>query len=404
MKKSGCNYHTQTGSSLIGIALLTVVMGALMTGGIYLLQNYQTIKSDQRTTDVSVILEKAVDDFVAINKRYPCPTRLSVAPNDPNFGLEDCTIVDIAGRDSGVKIGAAPVRSLNVPDKMMVDGYGKRHIYAVSSDLTATSPLPDLNNTLGQITILDESGESLSTPSGYVTFAFISPGEDDRGAYDVEGNEIMPCGAAGSSEAAQNCDFADATFAISSKKSFRGEATDFTHRFAYQVSAPAYNWHTQAWSDCGSDASGTEWTSPRPICFSSEQERNVTCKDKDGNDVDAAEESNPDRCGHTPKPVTLRACSLGPCSWDVAEVSCPISTTPDPIPEPDPVCITEFIRNISDHTIPNASGDCTGGARRSCELDGGYLRNVNVRDKGPDPVRGNDRCHVTAECVREVCR
>jgi hypothetical protein len=335
MKKSECNYHTQTGSSLIGIALLTVVMGALMTGGIYLLQNYQTIKSDQRTTDVSIILEKAVDDFVAINKRYPCPTRLSVAPNDPNFGLEDCTIVDIAGRDSGVKIGAAPVRSLNVPDKMMVDGYGKRHIYAVSSDLTATSPLPDLNNTLGQITILDESGESLSTPSGYVTFAFISPGEDGRGAYDIEGNEILPCGTSG--EASKNCDFADATFAISSKKSFQGKDTDFTHRFAYQVSPPIHKWYTEPWSECGSDIdrdgdgdlTNNEWTSPRPTCFSSEQARVVTCKDKDGNDVDSAEENNPDKCGHTPKPVTLRACSLGPCRWDVAEASCPVPISDD---------------------------------------------------------------------------
>lgn len=312
------SFCKERGSSLIGVAILTVVMGALMSGGIFLLQNYQTIKSDQRTTDNAVSLETAIRDFVATQKRYPCPAQLSVAPDEPGFGQEDCSIADVAGsRGEGVKIGTVPVRTLNIPDKMMVDGYSKRQIYAVTSAMTAGTP--DLKNGLGSINIVDENGDSISSTAGYVVYAVVSPGEDNRGAYSMQGDLLEPCAAAG--DASENCNLSNGTFVSSSLKSFRGEDTDFTHRFAFKASTPAYSWHTSAWSNCGTDDSGAE-LSPRPTCFSSTQARSVECRDKQGTVVPVAQETDSDKCGHTVKPDDVRPCSLGPCRWSTSPASC----------------------------------------------------------------------------------
>jgi hypothetical protein len=290
--------HTQKGSSLIGVAILTLVMGFLMTGGIFLMKNYDVIKADQKTVDTSIALQEALDNFIAIEKRYPCPAPIDVAPDVTGFGLEDCSISDTAGRDGNVKIGAAPVRTLNIPDKMIVDGYGKRHIYAVTSSMTV--PSADILHGLGSIYIYDEAGISVSKNEGYVTYALLSPGKDDRGTYDIQGREIAPCPTG--TTAGENCD-GNATFVSSSKKIFRGEATDFTHSFTFKASSFEYDWVANDWNDCDG------------ICFSGSQTRTVTCQDKQGNTVPSAEESDIDKCGHTSRPILSRACSLGACSW-----------------------------------------------------------------------------------------
>ena len=304
--------HAQRGSSLIGVAILTLVMGFLMTGAIYLMQNYDVIKADQKTVDTSITLEKALKNFIAIKKRYPCPAPMNVAPDAPGFGLEDCSITPVNGRDGiPVLIGTAPVRTLNIPDKMIVDGYGKRHVYAVTQTMTA--PSADILHGLGAISIHDDNGVSVSQKDGYVTYALISVGQDDRGAYNLQGKLLEPCGSA------KNCN-GTATFVSSSLKTFRGETTDFTHSFAFKASAVDYDWASGNWSECGEDATGTEWSgSPhaQPACFSSYQARDIKCRDRQGNEVALADETNTDKCGHTTKPAAERVCSLGPCRWNV---------------------------------------------------------------------------------------
>ncbi len=316
---------TQSGTSLIGVAVLTLVMGFLITGAIYLLQNYDTIKSDQQSIDTSIALQEGLRNYVAMNKRYPCPARIDIAPDQAGFGLEDCSITDVNGRNNlPVKVGMPPVRTINVPDKMMLDGYGKRHIYAVTSDMTSTSPLPNLRNDLGAIFIHDENGNPISQADGYVIYALLSPGVNDHGAYDAQGALLRACDPTAGIEAAENCD-GDAVFISSSVKTFRGEDGDFTHSFAFKGSALAYSWQTGAWSECGQNTNGVDWNGtehPVPACFSSFQARNISCVDRQGNVVPVANEQDEEFCGHTPRPAEDRVCSLGPCRWQVIPAQC----------------------------------------------------------------------------------
>jgi hypothetical protein len=193
---------------------------------------------------------------------------------------------------------------------MIIDGYGKRHIYAVTTSMTV--PSADILNGLGSIYLHDESGASISQKDGHVTYAILSHGEDDRGAYDIQGREIAPC--AIGTLAGNNCD-GDATFISSSQKIFRGEASDFTHSFAFKASSFEYDWVANDWNACDGE------------CFSGGQTRTVTCQDKQGNTVPSAEESDIDKCGHTSRPILSRACSLGACSWRAQSYSGCIPST-----------------------------------------------------------------------------
>lgn len=329
--KSLSSILNSQGSTLIGVALLTLVMGFLMSGGIYLLNTYNSVQTKIETEDKTRSLQDAIQNFVDIHKRYPCPARIDLAPDASGFGQEDCAIDDVSGRDGlDVLIGTVPVRTLNVPDSNIVDGYGRRYIYAVTTDRTAIDGTADVVNSMGAITILHSVNgheETLSNEAGFVVYALMSSGADDRGAYDINGNEISPC--VEGTIAGENCDFDDAVFKTTIVSTTAAD-TDFSHKFAFVAKGPAFYWHTGPWSECGRkytmgnptdqslwSGSGTDnrsaygHTAATPICDASHQERLVECRKKQGSNTDVVDTN----CNHTPRPVSLRACAIAPCKW-----------------------------------------------------------------------------------------
>ena len=316
----------EKGSSLIGVAILMLALGFIVTGAIYLMQNYETIYSDQDSVEGLREIETSLMDFVAREGRYPCPASLTLAPDQEDpvdgtvYGREGPTNCNAAGTYSGtfraigrgganVRIGAIPVRSLNLPDSKMVDGYGRRYFYAITEDMA--SPGADVQNDLGVISIENQNGDPISDVSGHIVYALISPGPDDRGAYDEQGNLLQPCQAG--TDAYNNCRFTTvtnppATFTASSQKSFGVGANTFTHTFAFHANTIPYRWFTTPWDACGE--ANFSLSPPREICFSGTQYRTVECRDNRGTVVADSE------CSHTPKPEADRVCSLPPCRWN----------------------------------------------------------------------------------------
>lgn len=382
------NNASQQGSTLIGVALLTLVMGFLMTGGIYLINTYDAVNKDIKSSETTANLQEAVKNFAGIHKRYPCPAPIDLAPDAPGFGLEDCGISNVAGRVDelgnpiDVKIGAVPVRTLNVPDHMIIDGFGKRHVYAVTTNMTANDGSADVVNGHGAITIMHVVGsyeETLSDIEGYVVYALMSPGEDDRGAFDINGKEILPCEVG--TIAGENCDN-DATFYTTLKSSV-GDSTDFTHNFAFVANTPAHYWNMGQWSECGkkftkgNPSSQSKWngsgsnneseygnTAAKPVCFASNQERQVVCRDKQGNDV-ANEE-----CNHTKEPVDFRSCAIGPCRWKRLQPSCSGGSTPEPEP-PTRMC-TKTVRGYDGGTNRSRGAAISRAMSQCTNLGGNY--------------------------------
>lgn len=235
---------TENGGSLIAMAILTLVIGTMITGFLFIYQNQETIKKDQATINKNEVILSSIKNYLMRNGRLPCPAPLNARRDSRFFGIEDparnCNqgsyygaaspstnfissrgIVRVAplpqcptgapncrvGTPPGnIKIGTIPTRNLNLPDSYMVDGYGKRYIYAVTENLA--SPGANNNANLGAIDIIDSAGNSLPKQRGYVKYIFFSPGVDDRGSYDVEGQLIQACNLA--VLAGENCDFQSA--------------------------------------------------------------------------------------------------------------------------------------------------------------------------------------------------
>jgi hypothetical protein len=251
----------ERGSSLIGLCLLIVSLGAILTGGLALYKNYELVTSDQETVDKNLMITKAINDFVFRNDRYPCAAPLNAPMDSPNYGREHVngagvtvacnspnyynafrapnpanpiTNANLGGiyitagdirpgtpfvpanpptqpnpiparppvPTGNIIIGALPTRDLNLPDDLMYDGYGRRFIYAVTANM-ATAGI-DTTQDLGGITIQDEAGRSLSEMAGHVIYSYFSPAIDSRGAFSKDGALIEDCNPG--AQAGDNCD------------------------------------------------------------------------------------------------------------------------------------------------------------------------------------------------------
>lgn len=298
------------GSSLLAMAITMLAIGFLTTGALYLYQNYDVMTSDQTSVDYSREVQDALQNFVAMEGRLPCPAPLNAAPDAAEFGKEGAGPCEGGALTAGtyrmtgrsgmqVRVGAVPVRSLNIPDKMMMDGYGRRYVYAVTEKLA--SPGGDIKTDEGAIYMNNEHGNSISDQSGLIIYALMSPGDDDRGAFDAQGRLIAACETG--TIAGNNCAFltnpgGSATFVASSERAFGVGSSSFTHTFAFLATPAAYKWHTDPWLDCNG------------VCFSGNQSRPVECHDYRSIAVADA------NCSHTPRPLDARVCGLPPCYWD----------------------------------------------------------------------------------------
>ena len=294
------NIADSSGSSLLAMAITMLALGFLTTGGIYLYQNYDTVVADQKSVDYSRDIEEALKNFVAMEGRLPCAAPLNAAPDDSDFGKEAAGPCEggalasgtyrMTGRDSmQVRVGAVPVRTLNIPDKMMMDGYGRRYVYAITEKLATTGA--DVKTDEGAIYMNNQDGHSISDQSGSIIYALMSPGDDVRGAFDEQGKLIQACESG--TTAGSNCIFLDnpgssATFVASTERAFGVGANSFTHTFAFLATPAAYKWHADSWGEC------------LGVCFSGDQTRPVNCRDYRNTIVDDS------FCSHTPKPIDYR--------------------------------------------------------------------------------------------------
>ena len=302
--------NKQAGFGLMGMAFTLVAVGLMISGALFLYKTYSVMERDQITVDYTRAVEKAILDFAAMNKRYPCPASLTATLDSGAFGVEasaTCNAGAVAAgtyRANGkngvpIRVGTIPVRSLNIPDKYMFDGYNHRFIYAVTES-HATSGAADIDNDPGAIYVQDTNGNSIVSVSGEAVFAFISPGENPYGAFDRGGNQVMPCSSA-TGPTATNCSFlsgaADAaTFISTSEKNFSGESDGFTQNLAFRANAVKYDWVMEAWSECTG-------------CLEGNQSRTVTCQDHDGNTVADS------FCSHSSAPLRNRQCGVPVCRW-----------------------------------------------------------------------------------------
>lgn len=189
----------QKGFSLTELSVTLIIIGIILSTSLSLsITSDFHVKSLQTTTKLSQI-EEALQSYVRIHKRLPCPADGTLPLDNTLFGIAGtasatgCTGSNF--NDGIVYAGVLPTRTLQLPDGFMVDGWKRRFTYIVDSRFTnnaITNPQCAIqatasclrNTPAGTISINDSNGSARTTEAIYV---LISHGENGHGAYRQNG-------------------------------------------------------------------------------------------------------------------------------------------------------------------------------------------------------------------------
>ncbi|MFZ4540572.1 MAG: type II secretion system protein [Rickettsiales bacterium] len=228
----------RSGFSLIELSVVVAILGVVATLGLEVASTFVKRNAVNDTRARLQTVDQAIADFFKVYGRLPCPAVINaIAPSAATYGLEDCSLL-IAGTTigGGVRGGAVPYRTLNLPMSASLDGFNNRIWYHVTANLTAAGgsstvanrfasipPLLATQQGIGGIevrtgvqSILCTAGNcqkiadpAAATPSG-AAYILISAGPDGRGAFNIRGLNKASCASASGSDArvdTQNCVF-----------------------------------------------------------------------------------------------------------------------------------------------------------------------------------------------------
>lgn len=198
MNKCRLFNKSEAGFTLIEMAIVIIIGGILLSFLGSALIAYMK-KSRINTTEFrSEIIQEALAQYLSVNKRYPCAASRIDGPADPNFGREvnDCSSAPVGGARSsgGVRIGAIPTRTLNLPDDFITDGWGNKFTYAVT-EVLATPLLYSSDG--GLISVLDSVGnpliiaKPLPDPPSLGHYVLVSHGASGNNSYPL-GSIALP--------------------------------------------------------------------------------------------------------------------------------------------------------------------------------------------------------------------
>lgn len=190
---------TQKGFTLIEISIVLIIIG-IITGLILTSLNVFLKQSREKETLAKIeTIKESILLYARTNSRLPCPSDPELEISNVNAITEsNCAAAPAGGIiDTGaIRIGALPIRTLNLSPEHLYDGWHRKFTYVVTRNLSTTRA-NFLATPNGSISVKNESGISLTTPDNSAAFLIISHGSDNRGSYSgLDGGTKMPCNAA----------------------------------------------------------------------------------------------------------------------------------------------------------------------------------------------------------------
>lgn len=195
------------GFTLLELAIVLAVLGLLLGGGSLLLR--PMLDNNRRTETKARLkgIEDALTVYAAQNFDLPCPSNPALGPSSSANGAEGSACASV------MEFGGVPWRALGLSETDVLDGWGRRISYAVTSNLAVTSggPLNCPSLGFGAITQgrLENRGanDAAIPPPGSAAgpakaaYVLISHGENGSGAFLPSGQRL-PDGPASATEIA----------------------------------------------------------------------------------------------------------------------------------------------------------------------------------------------------------
>ncbi len=222
------------GFTLLEIAVVLVISGVFMVAAAQFVKLYGITVKHDTTVENAEMTQAALREFRVLEGRYPCPADPTLSPNNANYGLERCRAFAAGGFDPDhctnvplniscfdenspsfsrdgdgngvidvVTQGVIPFRTLydtvvSTPYREVhkKDGYGQLFTYAVTEHMTDSN----IHNTdhpfnprTGAVSVLDENRINLTTPADSAHYILLSHGDNGRGGYTQQGEQVDNC-------------------------------------------------------------------------------------------------------------------------------------------------------------------------------------------------------------------
>lgn len=184
------------GFTLVEVAVVLVVGGIILGSVSAYVTTYMKSSAIASTQVKLEAIDDAVQQYLVFNGRLPCAASFMAQPDTSMFGIEvteggtdDCLdfpsnpgeTVRVPGSRNGafVRIGAVPVRTLNLPDTYAYDSWGARLTFAVTANLAVSG---QYSRDGGAVAVIDSGGNSSITPAGSAHYVVVSHGPNKAGA------------------------------------------------------------------------------------------------------------------------------------------------------------------------------------------------------------------------------
>ncbi len=164
MKQTVRHSLSDSGFTLVELAIVLVIVGLLLGGAIAMLKPYAEMAQRNTTVEKQKRIAELLSEYALNYGRLPCPAALSPAvepygsPRNSGSAVDQHGNVCAAPYTAASHIGIVPFRALGLTEENVRDSWGRLMTYAVSPAMAQSSA--------GAISVHDRCRSEIWIPSG----------------------------------------------------------------------------------------------------------------------------------------------------------------------------------------------------------------------------------------------
>jgi type II secretory pathway pseudopilin PulG len=227
----------KTAFSLIELSVIILIIGIIIGSSVGISKTAINSSETKITKDRMDTIYKALSNFVATNRRLPCPSVLTLAKGTAGYGAEAATPGTCTGisANGNTIYGMIPITALGLDPDMGEDGFGTKFSYVADKRFTKQS-LNDLSSDGFEITkaVVAEDGVAISPtlikvqgpagtdvlPDFNALFVLISHGANKDNGWDATGTTQNPAGSIANETSNSSLDSVSTYIAYSTDPNF----------------------------------------------------------------------------------------------------------------------------------------------------------------------------------------